>query len=108
MPLYEYRCLPAGHRFEARHGMTEAPVQVCPECGGAVRRVIHPVGIVFKGSGFYATDSREGQKTAGKPGKVTKEGTPAESSGGSAEATKEKASKATGDSGGKSETPAAG
>lgn len=39
--------------------MNESPVETCPECGGPVRRVIHPVGIVFKGSGFYVTDSRK-------------------------------------------------
>lgn len=66
MPLYEYQCKPNGHRFEVRHGMNEDPVATCPECGGQVRRVIHPVGIVFKGSGFYATDSRS-SKTAVKP-----------------------------------------
>lgn len=109
MPLYEYQCLPAGHRFEVRHGMTETPVQVCSECGGAVRRVIHPVGIVFKGSGFYATDSRAAEKPAGKPGSATKESAPGESAGATADATKEKASKPAADSGsGKSETPAAG
>jgi putative FmdB family regulatory protein len=58
VPLYEYQCLPHGHRFEVRHGMNESPIEACSECGGKVRRVIHPVGIVFKGSGFYATDSR--------------------------------------------------
>jgi len=59
MPLYEYQCLPNKHRFELRHGMTETPVLTCPQCGADVRRVIQPVGILFKGSGFYATDSRK-------------------------------------------------
>jgi putative FmdB family regulatory protein len=59
LPLYEYQCLPHHHRFEVRHGFNDEPVSECPECGGPVRRVIHPVGIVFKGSGFYATDSRK-------------------------------------------------
>jgi len=58
LPLYEYQCQPHKHRFEVRHGVNESPVTSCPECGGEVRRVIHPVGIVFKGSGFYATDAR--------------------------------------------------
>jgi putative FmdB family regulatory protein len=60
VPIYDYQCEPQGHRFEVRHGINESPVQACPECGGPVRRIIHPVGIVFKGSGFYATDSRSG------------------------------------------------
>lgn len=63
MPLYEYQCLPESHRFEVRHGINES-VDTCQVCGGEVRRVIHPVGIVFKGSGFYATDSRSSPKTS--------------------------------------------
>lgn len=58
MPIYDYQCEPHGHRFERRQAISDEPVKICPECGGPVRRVIHPVGIVFKGSGFYATDSR--------------------------------------------------
>lgn len=77
MPLYEYQCRPNGHRFEVRHGINEDPVQECPECGGEVRRVIHPVGIVFKGSGFYATDSRS-SSTATKPAEKPKEETKSE------------------------------
>lgn len=64
MPLYEYQCQPHNHRFEVRQGIKDEPVQTCPECGGPVRRVIHPVGIVFKGSGFYATDSKRGSASA--------------------------------------------
>jgi putative FmdB family regulatory protein len=83
VPLYEYQCRPQGHRFEVRHGINEDPVSECPECGGEVRRVIHPVGIVFKGSGFYATDSRAGSsmsKPADKPKEPAKsETTPAKS-----------------------------
>ena len=58
MPLYDYRCDQCGHRFEVRQGIKEDPLTECPQCGGRIRRVIHPVGIVFKGSGFYVTDSR--------------------------------------------------
>lgn len=58
MPLYDYQCDQCGHRFEVRQGIREDPLTVCPQCGAPIRRVIHPVGIVFKGSGFYVTDSR--------------------------------------------------
>jgi putative FmdB family regulatory protein len=58
MPLYEYACQECGHRFEVRQGIREDPLTTCPTCGGAIRRVVQPVGIVFKGSGFYKTDSR--------------------------------------------------
>ena len=58
MPIYEYECNQCGARFEQKQKFTDPPVDVCPECQGAVRRLIHPVGIVFKGSGWYVTDSR--------------------------------------------------
>jgi putative FmdB family regulatory protein len=64
VPLYEYQCLPERHSFEVRHGMNEEPVSTCSICGGPVRRVIQPVGIVFKGSGFYVNDSRKSSSTA--------------------------------------------
>jgi putative FmdB family regulatory protein len=59
VPLYDYECIPHKHRFELRQNFNEEPAQTCTECGGPVRRVIHPVGVVFKGSGFYVTDSRK-------------------------------------------------
>lgn len=58
MPTYEYRCKECGIVFERFQHFSEEPVRVCPECQGAVYRVIHPVGIVFKGKGFYITDNR--------------------------------------------------
>jgi putative FmdB family regulatory protein len=66
VPLYEYQCLANGHSFEVRHPITQEPVSECPQCGSDVRRVIHPVGIVFKGSGFYATDSKGKSSKASK------------------------------------------
>ncbi|MBI3978164.1 MAG: FmdB family transcriptional regulator [Chloroflexi bacterium] len=59
MPIYEYECTHCRTRFERRQSWTDDPVQTCPECTGKVRRVYHPVGIVFKGSGFYSTDNRK-------------------------------------------------
>ena len=67
MPLYDYQCDKCGHRFEVRQGIKEDPLTECPQCGGSVRRVIHPVGIVFKGSGFYVTDSRSKSAAASTP-----------------------------------------
>lgn len=58
MPIYEYECDGCGCRFERRQSISDEPVRTCPECEGAVRRLIHPVGVVFKGSGFYVTDNR--------------------------------------------------
>jgi len=71
MPLYEYQCRTCGVRFERRQHISDEPVQVCPECGGQVVRLIQPVGIVFKGSGFYVTDNRAKSSTA-KPGSTRK------------------------------------
>jgi len=56
MPIYEYECDSCGYRFERHQSIASEPVKRCPHCGGAVRRVIYPVGIIFKGSGFYVTD----------------------------------------------------
>ena len=64
MPLYDYKCDHCGHRFEVRQGIREDPLTVCPQCEGTIRRVIHPVGIVFKGSGFYSTDNRRQASTS--------------------------------------------
>jgi len=59
MPTYEYRCRSCGHVFEVSHGMRENPSPRCPTCGGACERVISGgAGVIFKGGGFYATDSR--------------------------------------------------
>jgi putative FmdB family regulatory protein len=56
MPTYEYACHDCNNRFEKWQKMSEAPLTTCPTCGGSVRRVFYPAGIVFKGSGFYKTD----------------------------------------------------
>jgi putative FmdB family regulatory protein len=57
MPVYGYRCS-RGHHFEVQQRITEAPLSQCPECEAPVTRVFYPVGIIFKGGGFYKTDSR--------------------------------------------------
>jgi len=59
MPIYTYRCENCGIQFDKRQHFTDEPLKTCPECGKpALRKVFQPVGIVFKGSGFYATDHR--------------------------------------------------
>ena len=64
MPIYVYECDKCGVRFERKQQMSEDPVSVCPECSGHVHRVFQPVGIIFKGSGFYVTDNRAKSSTA--------------------------------------------
>jgi putative FmdB family regulatory protein len=68
MPLYEYACADCSHRFEIRQGIRDASLTECPECNGSIRRVVHPVGIVFKGSGFYKTDSRSASEARASAG----------------------------------------
>ena len=58
MPTYEYACTECGDRIEVVQSISEAPLTTCTVCGGTLRKVFSPVGIVFKGSGFYRTDSR--------------------------------------------------
>jgi putative FmdB family regulatory protein len=58
MPVYEYECDNCSLRFEKMQRFSEDPVRLCPDCGGSVHRVIQPVGVIFKGSGFYVTDNR--------------------------------------------------
>jgi putative FmdB family regulatory protein len=66
MPLYEYKC-PNGHLFEVIHGMTESPPETCEVCGASpLQRVLHPVAVHYKGSGFYSTDYGRKKKAAAK------------------------------------------
>ena len=60
MPTYQYSCTECGHFFEQVQSFTEDSLTVCPECDGRLRKVFNAVGVVFKGSGFYRTDSRGG------------------------------------------------
>ena len=58
MPTYEYACTACAERLEVVQRITDPALTECPACGGPLRKVIHPVGVVFKGGGFYKTDSR--------------------------------------------------
>ena len=97
MPVYTYRCESCGVQFERQQSYTEAPLKVCPECRKrSLKKVISPVRIIFKGSGFYSTDNKspsggissepvkKEEKKAGvkdsKPSKEVKESKPAEKS----------------------------
>jgi putative FmdB family regulatory protein len=62
--MYDYQCRSCGTVTEVIHSMLESGPTTCERCGGALRRVIFPSGIIFKGSGFYSTDSRSGKKSA--------------------------------------------
>ena len=64
MPTYQYTCTECGEPLETVQKFSDEPLTVCPACGGRLRKVFSPVGIVFKGSGFYRTDSRNGSSSA--------------------------------------------
>lgn len=67
MPTYDYQCRSCGSVTEVIHSMLEEGPSVCERCGGELRRVLYPTGIIFKGSGFYRTDSREGRTSSVTP-----------------------------------------
>ena len=69
MPTYEYLCNKCEHAFEVVQSFTDPAIEQCPKCQGGVRKVYNKVGVVFKGSGFYKTDSRSStpSKTESKP-----------------------------------------
>lgn len=68
MPTYTYQCDSCGHGFEAVQRFADDPLTECPRCGASIRRVIQPVGVVFKGSGWYITDSRPKSSSEGGDG----------------------------------------
>ena len=107
MPTYQYACTACDHRFEAVQSFTDASLTECPACSGNLRKVFSSVGIVFKGSGFYRTDSRSATNGSGK---ADSSGSPSE--GGSSTGTEKKKSDSgsttsSGSSGTKSAAPAA-
>jgi putative FmdB family regulatory protein len=64
MPTYEYACRSCGEHLEVVQSFRDEPLTECPTCGGVLRKVFSPVGISFKGSGFYRNDSRSSSKTS--------------------------------------------
>ena len=64
MPTYQYACTECGHAFEQFQSFSDDALTQCPECDGRLRKVFNAVGVVFKGSGFYRTDSRESSSAA--------------------------------------------
>jgi putative FmdB family regulatory protein len=69
VPTYSYACQECGHAFDIRQSFTDDSLTVCPECGGRLRKVFSAVGVVFKGGGFYRTDSRSGSSASVPAGK---------------------------------------
>lgn len=92
MPTYEYECTACGQHVEVFQRITEDALTTCGACGGPLRKVFHPAGIVFKGSGFYATDNRSKPKVS-----TTSSGDSSSSSGSSGSSASEPSSKGSAD-----------
>ena len=78
MPTYQYACTECGHAFEQFQSFSEDALTVCPQCDGKLRKLFNAVGVVFKGSGFYRTDSRAASSSSSTP---ASSGSSSESSG---------------------------
>lgn len=106
LPVYTYACAACGQEIERRQSFSDAPLTVCDTCRGSLRRVLHSVGIVFKGSGFYNTDYRGSSKNGVVSDKSADKEEPATAPKGDAEpaAAKSDSSRAASESGGGSST----
>jgi len=82
VPTYQYTCTSCGHQLEAVQSFTDEPLTVCPACEGRLRKLFSAVGVVFKGSGFYRTDSRSAAKSTTESANGSSSGS-SDSSGGS-------------------------
>ena len=87
MPTYQYACTACGHELEAVQSFSDDALTTCPECSGALRKLFGNVGVVFKGSGFYRTDSRKGDSGS------STSGTSSDSSGAKSDTSKSDAGK---------------
>jgi putative FmdB family regulatory protein len=107
VPTYEYACTRCGQHVEVFQHISDEPLTACGVCGGKLRKVFHPAGILFKGSGFYSTDSRS-KPSSTDGSKTSSEAASSEKSGGAkADGTKSEAagSKSSGDGGKKESKP---
>ncbi len=105
MPTYQYACTECGHAFEQVQSFTDDALTVCPVCDGRLRKVFNAVGVVFKGSGFYRTDSRSGSSSKAPATSGSADSGSSESVGSSSSDSKTSSSSST--SGSSSPTPAA-
>jgi putative FmdB family regulatory protein len=114
VPTYQYACTATacGHRFEAVQSFSDDPLTICPQCESRVRKVFSAVGVVFKGSGFYRTDSRAAANggsaangKAGSNGKANSNGTASSSESSSSESSSSRSSSSSSSSGSTGSAP---
>jgi putative FmdB family regulatory protein len=100
MPTYEYRCKACGEQLEVVQSFADDPLTVCPNCDGELRKVFSPVGISFKGSGFYKTDSRSSSRagSSGNGSSSSKESSSISASDGSSSSSSASASSSSSES----------
>ncbi len=94
MPTYTYQCTQCGDKFDIVQKFTDDALSTCEKCDGKLRKLFNSVGIVFKGSGFYRTDSRSGSTTASEPAKADSSSSNSSSSSSSSESSSSSTSSA--------------
>ena len=104
MPTYEYRCKDCGEHLEVVQSFTDEALTTCPNCRGALRKVFGNIGISFKGSGFYKTDSRSGS-SASKPAASSDSSSSSSSSSDSSSTTSSSSTSSDSSGGSSSSTP---
>ncbi|NKY34409.1 FmdB family transcriptional regulator [Nocardia speluncae] len=107
MPTYSYACTQCDNRFDIAQSFTDDALTVCSECSGTLRKLFNSVGIVFKGSGFYRTDSRSGSSSASEPAKSDSSSSSGSSDSGSSSSSSAGSSSSSAGSAGTSSAPAA-
>ena len=109
MPTYSYACTECGNRFDAVQAFSDDALTDCPQCSGRLRKLFGKVGVVFKGSGFYRTDSRESAKTSsnGSAESASESTSSAEKSSSSSSESSSSSSSSAGSSAASSSAPAA-
>jgi putative FmdB family regulatory protein len=95
VPTYQYACTVCDHRFEQVQAFTDPSLTVCPECAGKLRKLYGSVGVVFKGSGFYRTDSRSGSNASPAAASSEKNGSAGEKTGSSSKSSESTSSSST-------------
>ncbi len=107
MPTYDYACTQCEHAFEVVQAFTDDALTVCPQCGGRLRKVFGSVGVVFKGSGFYRTDSRSSSSSSSLPASGSSDSKPRGLESSASASSSDSSSSSTGSSSGSSNSTSA-